>query len=77
MLYFYTKKNYRQLSCIIYYTLSSRWLSSMNNLINHDEIHKWSHSLRELLYDGKPEEVLKQYHNRQPRLFDLSVQIYM
>ncbi|CAF0805064.1 unnamed protein product [Rotaria sordida] len=49
----------------------------MNNLINHDEIHKWNHSLRELLYDGKPEEVLKQYHNRQPRLFDLSVQIYM
>ncbi|CAF0964283.1 unnamed protein product [Rotaria sordida] len=76
MLHFYTKRNYRQLSCIIDYTLSSRYLSSTNNLINHDEIHKWSHSLRELLYDGKPEEVLKQYHNRQLRLFDLSLQIY-
>jgi hypothetical protein len=36
----------------------------------------WSHSLRELLYHGKPEEVLKEYYHRQPSLSSLSVQTY-
>ncbi|CAF1246072.1 unnamed protein product [Rotaria sp. Silwood1] len=76
MLYFYIKRNYCQLNRIINYTLLSRYLSSTNNLINHNEIRIWSHSLRELLYHGKPEEVLKQYHNRQLSLCHLSVQIY-
>jgi len=41
-----------------------------------NEIRTWSHSLRELLYDGKPEEVLKLYDNRQLQVSDLSVQTY-
>ncbi|CAF2953533.1 unnamed protein product [Rotaria sp. Silwood2] len=76
MLYFYMKRNCRQLGRIIYYTSLSRCLSSKNNLINNHKIRTWSHSLRELLYHGKPEEVLKEYYNRQPPLFDLTVQIY-
>jgi hypothetical protein len=35
-----------------------------------------SHSLRELFYHGKPEEVLKQYNSQQPSLFSVPIQTY-
>jgi hypothetical protein len=42
--------------------------------INH--LLQWSRSLRELYYHGKPEEVIKQYHNRPTSFSDLPVQTY-
>lgn len=41
-----------------------------------DDIRTWSHSLRELLYQGKSEDVIKQYHHRQLQITNLSVQTY-
>ncbi len=43
---------------------------------NYLQLNRWSSSLRKLYYDGKSEEVLKQYHNRLTSLSNLSVQTY-
>lgn len=37
---------------------------------------RWSQSLRELLYQGKPEEVIEQYRHRPTSWADLSAQTY-
>ncbi len=46
------------------------------NYLQFNRLLHWSSSLRELYYHGKPEEVLKQYHNQRTSSSDLSVQTY-
>ncbi len=58
------------------YRRLSHTIRSISSRMTPNEIRTWSHSLRELLYDGKPEEVLQQYYNRQLQVSDLSVQTY-
>jgi pentatricopeptide repeat protein len=70
MLHLYTKTCYHQLRPLISLTPTRCYV------INHNEVRTWTHSLRELLHRGKPEEVIKQYRNRPSSLSDLSVQTY-
>jgi hypothetical protein len=48
----------------------------MTNSRQLNRLLQWSRSLRELFYQGKPDEVLQQYRNRPTSLSDLSVQTY-